>query len=699
MSSAVVSTAHRAYILQNRVSHARLLPETSKHAFTYPTLALFLSLAALETHALDLGNGWVFGYGRRWGITGLREQGYLHAEADNNDGAKLGFTEKLRRVLRERGHDAGRLGDVWMLTMPSYLGFEGINPLTVYYCYNPGGDFWLSVLEVHNTFGEAHVYILEAGKNEDLTTTLPPGYTHQWTLPREFHVSPFNDRAGFYCIALAVPPPPPSLSTNPQPAAPASDPPLPKVRIHFHNPPVPNSPPAEQEKESTSIGPLKITALLIPTHSTPLATPALLTALARYPGALLLSFPRILWQAKALHWKRGLDVYVRPEPRALLAGEEGKGGGGVRWQPPGALERYARARVCELVRLRARETGMRVVMRPNDVALEADVFEPAEAGKEVQAQTLEVRYLSPRVWTIIFASPSAVHARLLGASEGVFSTSNDALFDTLFSTPPSPLGTQRAERSLAQQIRAYPLPTSRAMPPVPTLHSFDSISSLDLSAPSVLSPMFAIIGTATRYAAETLELSPVEPLPSWLSLTSIRQWARYAADLAVLLVLLLLYYAEKWAFHALGARVVKGEEPWRAWERVVARIEGRATGDAGAQGVERSKDEPDGRGLLGSGCDIFHFICLIVDSTMKCVVRSKQRIIEHSGTQLNCAPAFVMKTGILQDADRQLSIVNAFFQLPVEKGKFSGAFSVGKQLFPGVCSSTRLDYSVSYFAY
>ncbi|KAF7978201.1 hypothetical protein HWV62_1422 [Athelia sp. TMB] len=667
MSSAVVSTAHRAYILQNRVSHARLLPETSKHAFTYPTLALFLSLAALETHALDLGNGWVFGYGRRWGITGLREQGYLHAEADNNDGAKLGFTEKLRRVLRERGHDAGRLGDVWMLTMPSYLGFEGINPLTVYYCYNPGGDFWLSVLEVHNTFGEAHVYILEAGKNEDLPGALPPGYTHQWTLPREFHVSPFNDRAGFYCIALAVPPPPPSLFPNPQSAAPASDPPLPKVRIHFHNPPDPNSPPAEQEKQSASIGPLKITALLIPTHSTPLATPALLTALAKYPGALLLSFPRILWQAKALHWKRGLDVYVRPEPRALLAGEEGKGGGGVRWQPPGALERYARARVCKLVRLRTREIGVRVVMQPNDVALQADVFERAEAEKEVQAQTLEVKYLSPRVWTIIFASPSAAHARLLGASEGVFSTSNDALFDTLFS-PPSPLGTRRAERSMAQQIRAYPLPASRAMPRVPALHSFDSISSPDLSAPSALSPVFARIGTAMRLAAETLGLSPIDPLPSWLSLTSIRQWARYAADLAVLLVLLLLYYAEKWAFDALGARVVGGGEPWRAWERVVARIEGRTTEDAGAQGVERSKDEPDGRGLL-----------------------SKQRIREHLETQDDTE----LRTGI-RDEDRhtaerkrQLSLVSAFVQLPFEEGKFSGAFSVGKQLFPAVCSSIR----------
>ena len=38
------------------------------------------------------------------------------------------------------GHDAGRLGEVWMLTMPSYMGYEGINPLTVHYCYEKRRD-------------------------------------------------------------------------------------------------------------------------------------------------------------------------------------------------------------------------------------------------------------------------------------------------------------------------------------------------------------------------------------------------------------------------------------------------------------------------------------------------------------------------------------------------------------------------------
>lgn len=60
--------------------------------------------------------------------------------------------------------------------MPSFLGTEGINPLSVWLCYEKddaeGGagkerKLWTVILEVHNTFGERHVYVLETGKGEE----------------------------------------------------------------------------------------------------------------------------------------------------------------------------------------------------------------------------------------------------------------------------------------------------------------------------------------------------------------------------------------------------------------------------------------------------------------------------------------------------------------------------------------------------
>ena len=134
----------QGYLLHNQVTHARLLPVESANAFTYPTVSLLVSLDALEAHKLDLGWGWVFGYGGLWGrITGLRPKPYLTQQPGS-------IRSKLEELLLLRGFFSGkrRFKDAWMMTMPSFLGYEGINPLTVYFCYDLEGEFWLTILEV-----------------------------------------------------------------------------------------------------------------------------------------------------------------------------------------------------------------------------------------------------------------------------------------------------------------------------------------------------------------------------------------------------------------------------------------------------------------------------------------------------------------------------------------------------------------------
>ena len=134
------------YILECNVSHRRLLPANATHGFTYRTLWLLVSLTALESHALDVGRGWLFSYGDLSGrLTGLRPAAYLHASARTRSRS---VKEKLLDVLEEQGYARGLLGHAWMLTMPRYLGFEGINPLTTYYCYDVRGRLFAVVLEV-----------------------------------------------------------------------------------------------------------------------------------------------------------------------------------------------------------------------------------------------------------------------------------------------------------------------------------------------------------------------------------------------------------------------------------------------------------------------------------------------------------------------------------------------------------------------
>lgn len=135
------------YIVQNRLTHSRLLPKESTHAFVYSTPYLLVSLNAVESRTLDLGYGWLFGYGGvSFRVTGLRASTYLQPATFPGQTIK----QKIEELLERKGYESVQetLEDVWMLTMPSYCGYDGMNPLTVYYAYKKDGTPWLVVLEV-----------------------------------------------------------------------------------------------------------------------------------------------------------------------------------------------------------------------------------------------------------------------------------------------------------------------------------------------------------------------------------------------------------------------------------------------------------------------------------------------------------------------------------------------------------------------
>ncbi|KAG6909169.1 hypothetical protein DXG01_001796 [Tephrocybe rancida] len=504
----------RGYILENQVTHARLIPVEASHAFTYPTLAFFVSVDALEGHELDLWGGWVFGYGGRWGrLTGLRSNPYF-ADIAQGGGPPKTIREKLEDLLTERGYlrtsRKTRVVDSWMLTMPNYVGFEGINPLTVYFCYQAEG-LWLVILEIHNTFGETHVHVLEVGHNED--ETRPKGYDHQWTFLREFHVSPFNDRSGFYSVSIKSPSHPPTFNHR------QGDPPRPAVRIHLHTS---SDTPGSRELP----GPIKLTALLRPTASYPLTTYNLLASLSRAPFTLLLSLPRILAQAWALHYNKRLDVFLRPEPlpplqKSEFAAWDGlRRGGGVKWLSEGFLERYIRNRVETFLQHRVDEAGLQVSFVSADPSVTDFVLTPQGAGYQGRIPHLVISYLSPRIFTIIFTSPSPEHALLLGSdTERIFTVSSREFFITLFTvsnTTPDIIGSSPLQRMRARRVPAsIPLQASVHHPLDPPLSS----------------------------RAETLKTG------------------------LALRTLFFLERLEHWIFSVAHARVVAGEEPWAAWER------------------------------------------------------------------------------------------------------------------------------------
>ncbi len=160
------------------VRHTRLRPH--HHAFAYPTFFLMLPLRSLQAQAPQPG------------VWRINQPGALSFfEADHGDGrppAQGGALAWLDELL----HSAGILdasGEAWLHCYPRVLGYT-FKPVSFWYCHRPldqGGALRAIVVEVNNTFGERHCYLLDA-----------PQLGQEQRASKVFHVSPFNEVLGHY---------------------------------------------------------------------------------------------------------------------------------------------------------------------------------------------------------------------------------------------------------------------------------------------------------------------------------------------------------------------------------------------------------------------------------------------------------------------------------------------------------------------
>jgi DUF1365 family protein len=77
-------------------------------------------------------------------------------------------------------------GEVWLHCYPRVLGYT-FKPVSFWYCHRTDGSLRAIVVEVNNTFGERHCYLLDA-----------PRYGVELRARKVFHVSPFCKVEGDY---------------------------------------------------------------------------------------------------------------------------------------------------------------------------------------------------------------------------------------------------------------------------------------------------------------------------------------------------------------------------------------------------------------------------------------------------------------------------------------------------------------------
>jgi DUF1365 family protein len=93
-------------------------------------------------------------------------------------------------LAREGVHlDGGR---VLMAAHPRAFGYC-FNPISVFWCFDASGEQACSVVEVHNTYGDRHAYLVRPDEQGRAST------------PKAMYVSPFHGTDGRYEIAVPVP--------------------------------------------------------------------------------------------------------------------------------------------------------------------------------------------------------------------------------------------------------------------------------------------------------------------------------------------------------------------------------------------------------------------------------------------------------------------------------------------------------------
>ncbi len=170
------------------VRHTRLRPV--RNAFAYPTYFLMLPMRSLNASSLATG---ISAKPQTLAINRFAPISFY--DTDHGDGRSIqegGALGWLDELLHGHGmHDA--TGEVWLHCYPRVLGFT-FKPVSFWYCHRAGsgtdqdqGGLRAIVVEVNNTFGERHCYLLDA-----------PQFGREISASKVFHVSPFCNIEGRY---------------------------------------------------------------------------------------------------------------------------------------------------------------------------------------------------------------------------------------------------------------------------------------------------------------------------------------------------------------------------------------------------------------------------------------------------------------------------------------------------------------------
>lgn len=258
--AAVSSSTPPVLLGVGTVRHHRTRPRA--HGFAYGTYFVMLALRRWQREpggALPRG---------RFGLVSFDDR-------DHGDG-RADCLQWIESVLAAEGiTDA--TGEIWLHCFPRVLGYA-FKPVSFWYCHREDGSLAAILVEVNNTFGERHCYLLAGA---DLA------YGRELTARKVFHVSPFCRTEGDYRFRF--------MRTPEREQAGRLNPARTVVRIEHHD--------AEGLLIATSVA----------GELAPVTTAGLRAAFFGQPLMTLGVVARIHWQAWKL-WRKRVPFFRKPTP-------------------------------------------------------------------------------------------------------------------------------------------------------------------------------------------------------------------------------------------------------------------------------------------------------------------------------------------------------------------------------------------------
>ena len=355
-------------LIPSRTSHSRVFPRKHSFSYSYLYVGVPIGFSGSVSKALTVDT---------------QPRSWFHVTAEDHltrGNGNIGLAEKLKRYLHAQGVTDRDYSFAYLITAPRFLGYS-FNPVSFWYLYDSDAALKYMILEVNNTFDERRMYLLKVDSAEkDVDYEFANGHEKQSreqakimhfteTWEKDFHVSPFNSRKGSYSLRAADP-----LAAFQETGHVSID----------------NMIVLRSSKESPKLV-ARVWSEGIPHEADSISRINLVRFILSWWWVGLVTFPRIVWEAQKLHFRKKLHVWYRPE---VINTSIGRNYTDDEKQLEGFFHNFLERAVEHI------EIPMRLIYEPAHAAgNELVMYPPGFTYEEDHRKTLTIKVISPAFYS------------------------------------------------------------------------------------------------------------------------------------------------------------------------------------------------------------------------------------------------------------------------------------------------------------